>query len=193
VERKLPTKAQRKGRATTEGKTTTRRRCKGVEGYEQLGDPDAPWTGPTKRDERRQQQIDDIKKAAHEMVARDVAEGRGPSDKAIEETWRMIESWPKPMPHELMVWRFRLLCGHIHDATAHASHKTIHGARTGTSTTCPECGREFVIVAAKAIGLAGRPPKPPKAYREQERERVEREIARHDREAAKLRQRLAEL
>lgn len=59
-----------------------------------------------------------------------------------------------PTPdHELMIWRLRLYCGHTVERRAHASHKSVHAAFTG-STECAECGCDpSTIIDARAIGL----------------------------------------
>jgi hypothetical protein len=64
-----------------------------------------------------------------------------------------------PTPdHELMVWRLRLYCGHTVERRAHASHKTVRAAFTG-STRCAECGCDpAIIIDARAVGLVTPPP-----------------------------------
>lgn len=96
---------------------------------------------------------------------------------------------PTPPAH-LMNWRLRLYCGHIVELTAHYTHKTLHGAFTG-SISCPECGLDpAVIVDGEAIGLLEqparakkpdqptRPVKPTKAQLESRVRELEAEIAR---------------
>lgn len=63
-----------------------------------------------------------------------------------------------PIPdHELMVWRLRLYCGHTVERRAHASHKTVHAAFTG-STKCAECGCDpAIIIDARALGRVAPP------------------------------------
>lgn len=65
----------------------------------------------------------------------------------------------EPTPaHELMTWRLRLYCGHTVEQRAHASHKTVHAAFTG-STRCAECGCDpAIIIDAHAVGLVAPPP-----------------------------------
>jgi len=98
-----------------------------------------------------------------------------------------IMSRPTPK-HELMEWRLRLFCGHVVQRAAHASHTTVHGAFTG-STRCPECGLDpATIVAAEAVGLAEERPRQVKATNTAaEQGRIEKAIARHERELARLR------
>ena len=64
-----------------------------------------------------------------------------------------------PTPdHELMEWQLRLYCGHTVERRAHASHKTVHAAFTG-STSCVECGCDpAIIIDARALGQAASPP-----------------------------------
>lgn len=64
-----------------------------------------------------------------------------------------------PTPdHELMMWRLRLYCGHTVERSAHASHKTVHAAFTG-STRCAECGCDpAIIIDARALGRVAPPP-----------------------------------
>lgn len=96
-----------------------------------------------------------------------------------------------PTPdHELMMWRLRLYCGHTVERRAHASHKTVHAAFTG-STECAECGCEpAIIIDARAIGLVASPPgmvtsptagavrKPTRAALERRITELETEVAR---------------
>ena len=51
----------------------------------------------------------------------------------------MIRRWPKTPPHDLMRWSLRLYCGHLIERTAHAEHRTVDRAFTG-SVRCSECG-----------------------------------------------------
>ncbi|MBX7433788.1 hypothetical protein JDV09_16980 [Mycobacterium sp. Y57] len=96
-----------------------------------------------------------------------------------------------PTPdHDLMVWQLRLYCGHTVERRAHASHKTVHAAFTG-STKCAECGCEpAIIIDARAIGLVAPPPntgtsptgatvrKPTRAALEKRITELEAEVAR---------------
>jgi hypothetical protein len=68
----------------------------------------------------------------------------------------------RPTPsHELMVWHLRLYCGHTVERTAHSSHKTIHAA-FGGAVRCPQCGLDpAIVIDARAIGPAGKPPHQP--------------------------------
>jgi hypothetical protein len=98
----------------------------------------------------------------------------------------------KPTPdHELMVWQLRLYCGHTVERRAHASHKTVHAAFTG-STKCAECGCDpATIVDARAIGRAAPPPgteaRPPApALRKPTRAALEKRIAELEAEVAQL-------
>lgn len=60
-------------------------------------------------------------------------------------------------PQQLMKWRLRLFCGHVAEETAHYTHKTLHGAFTG-STACPECGLDpATVVDGEAVGLVEEP------------------------------------
>lgn len=82
------------------------------------------------------------------------------SPKIIEDIGRILGK-PKE-PHELMVWRLRLFCGHVVERRAHYTHRTVHAAFTG-SVSCPECGlNPAVIIDGEAIGLAGEPPSAPR-------------------------------
>jgi hypothetical protein len=99
---------------------------------------------------------------------------------------------PSP-PHELMVWRLRLYCGHTIERSAHRSHTTVQSA-FGGSVKCTECGCEAAtLIDARAIGQAAEPPhpelapavrKPPRAALERRIKQLEAEIARL--EAAEL-------
>jgi len=93
---------------------------------------------------------------------------------------------PTP-PHELMVWRLRLYCGHVVERTAHRSHRTVHAAFSG-SVRCAECGCDpATVIDARALGLAGKPAelesipvarKPTRAALERRVEELEAEVAR---------------
>lgn len=65
-----------------------------------------------------------------------------------------------PTPdHMLMRWRLRLFCGHVIERTAHVEHTTAGSAFGGSVHGCPECDQDpVVIVAARPLGLKGRPP-----------------------------------
>lgn len=63
----------------------------------------------------------------------------------------------KTAPHELMIWKLRLYCGHTVERQAHYSHRTVHAAFTG-SIKCAGCGCDpATIVDARAIGLVEQP------------------------------------
>jgi hypothetical protein len=92
-------------------------------------------------------------------------------------------------PHELMVWRLRLYCGHTVERTAHRSHLTVHAAFSG-SVRCTECGCEpATVIDARAIGLAAEPthPEPAPAIRKPTRAVLERRIEELEAEVVRLR------
>lgn len=68
-------------------------------------------------------------------------------------------------PHELMMWRLRLYCGHVVEKRTHFTHKTVQTAFMG-STSCDQCGLDpATIVDGEAIGLLEEPPGPTKPAR----------------------------
>lgn len=151
-----------------------------MEGYEHIPDVGDDWQ-PSKREVRRQRQAEEIRQHARAMAAS--------APPLSEETLRRVAAiMSRPTPrHELMEWRLRLFCGHVVKRSAHASHTTVHGAFTG-STRCPECGLDpATIVAAEAIGLVEERPQHPKAKPEADQSRIEKAIARHERELERLR------
>lgn len=152
-----------------------------MEGYEHIPDVGDDWL-PSKREERRQRQAEEIRQQARAMAA-----SAPPLSQETLQQMAAIMSRPTPK-HELMEWRLRLFCGHVVKRAAHASHTTVHGAFTG-STRCPECGLDpATIVAAEAVGLVEeRPPQPKATKPEAERARIEKAIARHERELERLR------
>ena len=99
---------------------------------------------------------------------------------------RTIIGSPTP-PHELMIWRLRLYCGHTVERRAHRSHKTVQSAFSG-AVNCTECGRDpSTVIDARAIGLAAPSPyspavpavpKPTRAALERRIEELETEVAR---------------
>jgi hypothetical protein len=94
---------------------------------------------------------------------------------------------PTP-PHELMVWRLRLYCGHTVERSAHRSHLNVHTAFTG-SARCTECGCDpATVIDARAIGLAAAPthPEPVPAVRKPTRAALERRIEELEAEVARL-------
>jgi hypothetical protein len=81
-------------------------------------------------------------------------------------------------PHELMVWRLRLYCGHTVERTAHRSHRKVCSAFSG-SARCAECGCDpATVVDARAIGFVAEPthPEPVPAVRKPTRAALERRI-----------------
>lgn len=91
-------------------------------------------------------------------------------------------------PHELMVWRLRLYCGHTVERAAHRSHKTVHSAFCG-SVRCSECGCDpATVIDARAAGLAAEPiqPEPVPAPRKPTRAALERRIKELEAEVARL-------
>jgi hypothetical protein len=92
-------------------------------------------------------------------------------------------------PHELMVWRLRLYCGHTVERTAHRSHLTVHSAFSG-SVRCTECGCDpATVVDARVVGLAAEPTRPESApvARKPTRAALERRIEELEAEVARLR------
>jgi hypothetical protein len=123
--------------------------------YERIGDPNLPYE-PTRRDQRRQRQAEEIREAAR----RQVAGMPPPSPAAVARVAALLKSFrdSPPQPWQLMRWRLRLFCGHLVECTAHYTHKTVHAAFSALRG-CPQCGRDpIVIVAAEPLGLAGQPP-----------------------------------
>ncbi|WP_396910906.1 hypothetical protein [Mycolicibacterium sp.] len=96
---------------------------------------------------------------------------------------------PTP-PHELMVWRLRLYCGHTVERTAHASHTTVHAAFSG-AVRCGQCGCvPATVIDARAVGLAQTPPHSPAptlAERKPTRRELEKRIQQLEAENARLR------
>jgi hypothetical protein len=91
-------------------------------------------------------------------------------------------------PHELMLWRLRLYCGHTVKRTAHRSHRTVHSA-FGGAVRCVECGCDpATVVDARAIDLAAEPPhpEPVSAARKPTRFALERRIQELEAEVARL-------
>jgi hypothetical protein len=95
--------------------------------------------------------------------------------------------------HELLIWRLRLYCGHLAERTAHGSHLTLHAAFMNRAT-CPTCGSESTIVAAKPLRYAAAPPKPatparkaPMRPRRPTRAELEKRVAQLERENERLR------
>jgi hypothetical protein len=92
-------------------------------------------------------------------------------------------------PHDLMVWRLRLYCGHTVERTAHRSHRTVQSAFSG-SVRCTECGGDpATVVDARAVGLVAEPshPEPVPAVRKPTRAALERRIEELEAEIARLR------
>ena len=101
---------------------------------------------------------------------------------------RKLISSPTP-PHELMIWRLRLYCGHTVERRAHRSHKTVQSAFNG-AVNCTECGSDpSTVIDACAIGLAAPSPYSSKApeVRKPTRAALERRIAELEAEVARLR------
>jgi hypothetical protein len=152
-----------------------------MDGHERIPDPGDGWR-PTKREVPRQREAEEIRQHARAMAA--------PVPPLSQETLQRVAAIvSRPTPnHELMEWRRGLFCGHVVKRAAHASHTTVHGAFTG-STRCPECGLDpATIVAAEAGGLVEeRPPQRKATNPEAEQARIEKAIARHERELERLR------
>jgi hypothetical protein len=74
----------------------------------------------------------------------------------LDEIARLMSS---PMqPHELMMWRVRLYCGHVVEKRSHFTHTTLHSAFIGPMS-CDQCGLDpATIVDGEAIGLVEEPP-----------------------------------
>lgn len=161
-----------------------------VEGYERLGELEGEWT-PSKKDQRRQQEAEDLRRHVQEQ-----AKAEPPprfSDEQYRTLARIMQTARNRPRSELMRWRLRLFCGHIVERTAHHTHKTIHAAFT--TRACEVCGLEpATIVAAEALGRAEQPaPVVSRApTKTTDRGRIERSIARHEAEAARLRKLLEE-
>lgn len=152
-----------------------------MDGYEHIPDLGDDWQA-SKRNVRRQRQAEEIRQHAQAM-------GASAPPLSQETLRRVVAIMSRPTPkHELMEWRLRLFCGHVVKRAAHASHTTVHGAFTG-STRCPECGLDpATIIAAEAIGLVEERPQKPKATNTAaEQGRIEKVIARHERELARPR------
>lgn len=95
---------------------------------------------------------------------------------------------PTP-PHELMVWRLRLYCGHVVERTAHRSHRTVHAAFS-SSVQCAECGCDpATVIDARATGLLAEPAKPESVpvVRKPTRAALERRVEELETEVARLR------
>lgn len=157
-----------------------------MDGYECVPDPGPDWV-PTKKDERRQREREEIQRHA-QLVAADAP----PLSKETIERVATLLSRPA-RPEELMQWRLRLFCGHVVLRTAHHTHTTVHGAFMG-GVRCPECGLDpATIIAAEAIGrIAG----PLVATRSRsaatDAEGIRLAIARHEREISRLRSQLVD-
>ncbi|WP_319446903.1 MULTISPECIES: hypothetical protein [unclassified Mycobacterium] len=111
-----------------------------------------------------------------------------PMSPAQRERIRALMSHPTA-PHDLMIWRLRLYCGHTLDRTAHRSHTTVQSAFTG-ATRCLECGCDpATVVDARAIGLAAQPsqPAPSPVARKPTRAQLLRRIGELEAEVARLR------
>ncbi|WP_264079301.1 hypothetical protein [Mycobacterium szulgai] len=94
---------------------------------------------------------------------------------------------PTP-PHELMVWRLRLYCGHTIERTAHRSHLTVHSAFSG-SVRCTECDCDpATVIDARAVGLVAEPTRleSVSAVRKPTRGALERRIQELEAEVARL-------
>lgn len=113
--------------------------------YETRGDLDAPFV-LTKKAERAQQEREQIRAHAKELVDQLPPLSAG----QCEQIGRILSTAPRA---EQMTWRLRLFCGHTVVRSAHASHRTIHGAFMG-GVSCPECGLDpATIIDGEAIGL----------------------------------------
>lgn len=89
----------------------------------------------------------------------------------VEELRRLLSSWPKPNPANLVVWELTHTCGHTVRRTQHQDYKewNLH-----STYECEECGGEIRgVISAVRIGpvpevegsrkpAAGRAPKGPK-------------------------------
>jgi hypothetical protein len=155
-----------------------------MEDYEHIPDPGDGWQ-PTNRDIRRQRQSEDIRSHAREMAA-----SAPPLSQQTLERLATLLSRPTPR-HDLIEWRLRIFCGHVVTRTAHHTHTTVHAAFTG-SVKCGECGLDpATIIAAEAIGrLEPHRSEASSRPRSLDRQRIEAEIARHERAVARLRTKL---
>lgn len=155
-----------------------------MDGYEHLADPGSDWA-PTKKDQRRQREREELVLAARRMAA-----GAPPvSDETLARVAALLAR-PTP-PTELVNWRLRLFCGHVVNRTAHHTHTTIHGAFMG-AVACAECGLDpATIVGAEALGRVAVPQPAARSEVKDER-RIKAAIAHHERQIEELRRQLSD-
>ncbi|MFD3596362.1 hypothetical protein ACFWU5_26880 [Nocardia sp. NPDC058640] len=120
----------------------------------------------TKKDHRWQKDVEQIRKhvkaQAEQWKAEESADPELKQDRQdnVVRVLKMRASWPKTPDHELMRWRIRLYCGHIHETSRHSTIESpvLHGS---SSTECTECGRNPAeIVAYEPVGLKSGQPVP---------------------------------
>lgn len=147
----------------------------------------------TPSDHRWQKDLEDIRQVAREQVARHRDEVYSDPVRALahedglREAWKLIKSFKKTPPHEIMRWRVRLYCGRIATTSCHSEN-----GRPPRFMTCPECGKSpSTIVAFEPIGLAGEPsfapPVKPTVPSKPSRAELEQRIALLEEENGRLR------
>jgi hypothetical protein len=151
----------------------------------------------TRADHRQQKQWEDIRHWVEKHAAEEEAEERADPVLAadrravVEKVLNMLHSCKTP-ERDIMRWRVRLYCGHIVETRRHRENgkPTLHGS---SSEQCPECGKDpSGIVAFEPIGLAGKPPSPPKPAasplaKRPTRAELEQRVAALERENERLR------
>jgi hypothetical protein len=155
-----------------------------VDGYECIADPGPDWV-PTKKDERRQREREELK-----LHARRIAADAPPLSQATLERVAVLMSRPTALT-ELMEWRLRLFCGHVVARTAHHTHTTVHGAFMG-AIPCSECRLDpATIVAVEAIGRVAMPT-PPSKRPGRDAAAIRSSIAQYERQIEDLRRQLGD-
>lgn len=88
--------------------------------------------------------------------------GAPPHFRAItERVMAELNARPPTPPHELSIWRLKLICGHVIEATAHRSYDRDQWGSI-TERHCPVCHMDpAIVLAGRNLGPAGPPPKPP--------------------------------